>query len=671
MGDRDKVWKEVKADSSKISALVSSVLLLDPKIAQILVTRGIDTVEKAAEFICGGVEYLHNPFLFSDMLKAVERLRRALEDKELILVYGDRDVDGVTSVNIIVDTIRRFGGNIEWYVPAGEGYGLNKEIISNYASKGAKVLITVDCGISSNEEIGYAGTLGIDVVITDHHKLPSECCPNAYAIINPKMTDSNYPFEHISGCVVALKLAQALTFSFFEEYNKNIVLYCSQASGTTYISIKNGLEIKKFDIKPMHNSKDDIIKAFRIYVNSSEIKDFLIKKNDVLKDKIFVIGSQVKNINDLKKAYKKKITDENIIKDFYKRTLDLCALATIADSMPLNDENRIVVKEGLKIIKDNPHARHGLGFLIDSVFNMQDLENITAKSVSWNITPVINSSGRMHKGKLSVELLMTKDISRAKELHSEILKLNENRRYLQYENIKQFKHLLKEQCDTEKDKVLIVKAAHLDHGVTSIVASQMVKAYGKPVFLFISDGKEASGAVRSVEGFDVVAALDSVKDILIKYGGHSQAAGFTFEDSKSSEFIKRIYEYADKNLKTTSLSNTLLIENELKISDITVDCYKQVEIMQPFGVGNLAPVFSIKKVTTTEVSKFGTKNEHLKFKVSQKGSKNVPAVFWHKSKFAGFVQSESLLDIAFNIEMAKKNGSETAYICVLDIKPSY
>jgi single-stranded-DNA-specific exonuclease len=674
MSDKEKIWKEVKADPLKISA-IASFLPSVSKIAQILVTRGIDTVEKVKEFIYGGVECLHNPFLFQDMSKAVERLRKALNQKEVILVYGDRDVDGVSSVNIIVDTVRKLGGVIEWYVPANEGYGLNKDIISRYASEKIKVLITVDCGISSNKEIDYAQTLGIDVILTDHHEFSYECFPNAYATINPKIIDSNYPFKYIAGCVVALKLAQALVLSFSKEYNKNIILYYAKQNSENFsgicLSLKNGLDVKKTDFRSIYEAEYDLKTVFKIYVNRPELQDFLMKKNVLLGNKVTVIGMASKDINELKKAYIEKISNEKILKIFYKENLDLCALGTIADSVPLIDENRIIVKEGLKIIKDNPHARPGLGLLLDGAFASKEIENITAKLISWNITPVINSSGRMHKGRLSVELLMTKDILRAKALYWEIIKLNENRRYIQSENIKQFKHLLREQCIPESDKVLIVKASNLDHGVTGIVASQMVKTYTKPVFLFISDGKEATGAVRSIEGFDVVAALESVKDVLIKYGGHSQAAGFTLEDCKSDEFIKRICKYADENLKEAPFLNTILIESELKISDITVNYYKQVEMMQPFGMGNLCPVFCIKKVTPTEISVFGKMEEHLKFKISQKGSGNATAVFWGNSKLAKFVRSEILLDIVFNIYLIGKGDNKTVRLHILDIKPSH
>ncbi|MDR2436777.1 MAG: single-stranded-DNA-specific exonuclease RecJ [Endomicrobium sp.] len=674
MNNPEKIWKEAKVDLSKVSA-IASFLPSVSKIAEVLVGRGLDTVEKAKEFICGGVECLHNPFLLADMPKAVERLRKALEMKELILVYGDKDVDGVTSINIIVDTVQKFDGNIEWYVPGEEGYGLSKDIITKYSHDKVKVLITVDCGISSNEEINYAQALGIDVILTDHHEPPCEGVPNSYAVINPKILNSNYPFKHIAGCVVALKLAQALAFSFSKEYDKSIVLCYAHKRGEdflgSWLSLKNGLEIKRSELKSLDDIKCDLKIAFKIYVNSCELKDLLIKKDAILEDKILVVDNIVQDIEGLKKAYKEKIVNDKILKDLYNTNLDLCALGTIADSMPLSDENRIIVKEGLRLIKDNPYARPGLGLLLDDAFTSKGIASITAKLVSWNVTPIINSSGRMHKGKLSVELLMTKDVSKAKELYLEIIKLNENRRYLQSENIKHFNYLLNEQCNPESDKVLIVKASHLDHGVTGIVASQMVKTYAKPAFLFISDGKEASGAVRSVEGFDVVTALESVKDILIKYGGHSQAAGFTLEDSKSDEFIKRISEYTDKNLKETSFLNTVLIENELKISDITVDYYNQIEMMQPFGIRNLRPVFCIKKVTPTQVSVFGSKDEHLKFKISQKGSKNVLAVFWGESKLAEFVQSEPLLDIAFNMDITGRGDNKTAQLYVLDIKPSY
>jgi single-stranded-DNA-specific exonuclease len=537
-------------------------------------------------------------------------------------------------------------------------------------------LITVDCGISAVAEIAHAKELGMDVILTDHHEPPCDGIPNAYAIINPKVYGSSYPFKNVAGCVVSLKTMQALMLTYRKEYDKEIMVCFAVKNNNdfsgTYICLKNDLKIEKADFESVWGIKQIVNRAFRIYTNNVDVKNLLVQNNVLLKDKIIVVEDIANNLEDVVKAYNiKKLEEDSGIKDFFEENLDLCALGTITDSMPLIDENRIIVKEGLKIIETHHYAKPGLGLLLDDVLFSKGLHNVTAKMISWNVSPVLNSAGRMAKGVLAAELLMTKDAFKARTLYSYITKLNADRRCLQSVNVEEFKHLLKEQCDVENDKVLIVKALNLHHGVTGIIASQMVKTYSKPVFLFITDGKEAMGTARSMEDFDVVAALESVKDILIKYGGHSQAAGFTLEDSKIDEFIERLSVYADKNLKGINSVNTIVVESELKISDINMDFYKQVKMLEPFGIGNLRPVFCIKGVTPTEVSVFGNKGEHLKFKISQKGSKNVQAVFWNKSKLMEIVGSESSLDIAFHINVTGKNENKIAQLHVIDIKPVY
>ncbi len=674
--ENERDWK-FPVENASAAAEITAALSVNPKIASVLVNRGIDNVKKAKTFLFGGFENIHNPFLFQDMQKAADRIRKAVDSKEQILIYGDRDVDGVTAVNIIVSTIRLLGGNAQWYVPADEGYGIHKDILTKYAAENVKLLITVDCGISAVEEISYANNLGMDVILTDHHEPPYEGIPDAFAVINPKISNSNYPFKDIAGCLVALKTAQALMLTFAKDYNKDVLLCLSQDNNGDFngvnLKLKNDLETGREEFNSITEIKQIIKSFFRIYTNSAQIKDTLVKGDALLKDKIILLPAvEEDNIESLFEKYKlKKIADDAKIRDFFDNNLDLCALGTIADSMPLTDENRVVVKEGLKVIEKNPNAKPGLGLLIEDTLTSRNVQSINARSISWNVTPVLNSSGRMGRGMLSAQLLMTKDAFQAKNLYADIIKLNEDRRWLQSENIEQFKSLLKEQCDLGKNKVLIVKAANLEHGVTGIVASQMVKAYAKPAFLLITDGKEATGAARSVEGFDVVAALESVKDILIKYGGHSQAAGFTLEDSKIEEFRKRILEYCDKNMKEINTNDDIIIDAELRISDINVDFYKQIEILEPFGMGNLRPVFFLKSVNATEVSVFGNKGEHLKFKVSQKGSRPVQVVFWNNADLSGMIRSESSLDIAFNLDIIGRGEKQTAQLSVVDIKPAY
>jgi single-stranded-DNA-specific exonuclease len=667
--ESEKKWHILKKNVPKVTEIASALPQI-AKIAGVLVNRGIDTLEKAKEFLSSGIENLHNPFLFCDMKKAVEKLREVLKLKEKILVYGDKDVDGVTAVNVIVNTLRALGGDVLWYVPAEEGYGISKDVLSKFALEKVKLLITADCGISAIEETEYAKQLGMYVILTDHHEPPYEGIPEADATINPKLSDSKYPFRNIAGCTVALKLMHALMFSYNEEYNKDILLcYCKESS-IICIHVKNGVKISERAYESVSDIKNDFKNVFKIYVNSVNLKSSILQDSSLFCTKVVVFSDNIKDVFCVEKAYKKEIFKNENIKTFFENNLDLCSLGTIADSVPLIEENRIIVKNGLEMIESNPHSHTGLGLLVDDVLISKGISNITAKLVSWNITPVLNSSGRMSKGILSVKLLMTKDFKKAKKLYEDILELNKNRKYLQSENIEQFKHLLKEQCNLENDRILIVKASNLEHGVTGIVASQMVKMYSKPAFLFITDGKEATGAARSVEGFDVVAALESVKDILTKYGGHNQAAGFTLDDSKIGDFIKRISDYANKNLKDINYDKIIPVEGELKISDITIDFYKQVKKMEPFGIGNTKPVFCIKNVAPTEIAVFGSRGEHLKFKVSHKGGKNIQAIFWNKSKFAEAVKSEPLLDIAFYVDVVERNKNKSAQLQIIDVKPA-
>ncbi|MDR0401804.1 MAG: single-stranded-DNA-specific exonuclease RecJ [Endomicrobium sp.] len=644
---------------------------------KVLANRRIDTLEKVDIFVNGGIECLYNPFLFNDMEIAVKKIRKAIDLNKAILVYGDKDVDGITAVNVIVNTIRFLGGNVKWYIPSSEGYGIHDNILLKYAIKEKiKVLITADCGTSSTKEIDYAKTLGMDVIIADHHEPNCDKIPNAEAIINPKNHESGYPFRDISGCVVSLKIMQALMLTFDVEYNKKIMLcYCIKKNDDycgNYIYLKNDLKIKKNNFRSIVEIKNAAKMVFMIYTNNVDIKNILVKKNIFLKDKIVVLeNNKANNIDDLFKIYKAKKNKNKTMTFFFKKNLDLCALSTIADCMPLIDENRIIVKEGLKIIKNNLNvSRPGLNLLMKNTIDRIGIKNrdITAKLISLNITPVLNSSGRMSKGILSAKLLMTNDMFKAKSLYNDIIKLNKCRKSLQSKNIKHFEKLLKKQCNIENDKILMIKASNIKHGVTGVIASQMAKTYMKPTFLFITDGEKAIGAARAIDEFNLIAALESVKDILIRYGGHYQAAGFVLKHSKINEFKKRILNYADENLVKINANTIINVEDELKISDLNIYLYKQIKMMEPFGIGNSNPIFCIKNVIPTEISFFGNHNKHLRFKISQNlNNKKIQAIFWNKSKFAKVLQLNNCIDVVFNIEIAK---NKTIQLNVIDVNPS-
>jgi single-stranded-DNA-specific exonuclease len=677
----EKIWQfnfKNNLSSQLEMAEIASEFNINPKILSVLANRGVKSRQDINKFLYGGLEYIHNPFLFEDMYKAADRIRQAIDLKEQILIYGDRDVDGITAVNIMVNTLKALGGNVWWYVPAEESYRVHKDILIKYAQEKVKLLITVDCGISAKEELDYAKTLGMDIILTDHHEPISKGLPSGVtAIINSKLQDTSYPFKDIAGCVVALKTVWAVNKTFDKDYNKTNLFFLlndiddNQTLTGSYSLVKNDLKIQDGQFNSLNEFKQLLNDCFKIYTFDCPALKTLLQKDILLKDKIELLESKNTNNNSIDDLIHIKIAAtnrENPIKDFFENNLDLCTLGIIADSMPLIDENRIIVREGLKLLSSNPSFRPGLALLLDDTLKLRDSYKITCNQVSWNITPVLNSAGRMGRGMLSVQLLMTKDFDSAQNLYTDIIKLNNERKNIQFTNIEQFKILLKEQYNPETDKVIILIAENSEHGVTGIVSSLIAREHSKPAFLLISNGREAIGAARTANNFNIIDALENVNDLLDKYGGHSQAAGFTIAHSNIGEFKKRIQEYSKNNIVEQEVKSIISIEGELKISDINYDFYKQIQSLAPFGMANPIPIFCMKSVNATEVCVFGSKNEHLKFKVSQKGSRNVQAVFWNHAYLADNLKKDDFYNIVFSLEATEKNGSSILQLIVIDIR---
>jgi single-stranded-DNA-specific exonuclease len=644
MSDNKWVFKTADAELQKV---LSEKFNVSAKLAAILLNRNI-TPENAQEYLNASYESLYNPFLFKDMHKAALRLREAIDKNEKILVYGDRDVDGITAVNVLALTIKKLGGTAEWYVPFDEGYGISREIIDSHVAQGIRLIVTVDCGISAAAEIDYARAQGADIIITDHHEPPQSGVPDAYAVINPKTLNSGYPFEGLAGCSVALKLAEALMLTFGKDFDKKIFFVGSDGQITSSV---NGIATSG----NIENNKN-----VKVVASSAKVLEDIAQKYPAAQTEFFCYEK-----NLMQEYLKHAASNDGRMKQFFDDNSDVVALGTIADIVPLVNENRILVKEGLKNITKNIHRRPGLGFIVEDNLTSKNAA-ITARAIAWNVTPVLNSAGRMGKAVLACELLMEFNEFKAKNAYADILKLNDSRKDLQAANALAFSKLVKEQTNTETDKVLIVCAKGLEHGVTGIVAAQLVRLYAKPVILLISEGGEAVGAARSIAGFDIVGALESVKDILVKYGGHAQAAGFTVKEEYIEQFKTRVKQYAEKFITSEMTVKTISVDAELKISDLNMNFYSEIQKLEPFGMGNPQPNFCIKNAAVTEISSFGTKREHLKFKVSQQGSHNVAAVYWNAADIADIIKTEKVVDMVFNLELNR--GS--LQLVVADLRPA-
>ena len=488
-------------------------------IAKILLNRGIDTFEKAKLFFRGKIENLYDPFLLTDMQKAVDRIIKAINQHDKILIYGDYDVDGITAVSMLYLLLKQLGANVFFYIPhrVQEGYGISTSGIDEAAKLEIDLIISVDCGVTAIKEVEYARQLNIDIIISDHHE-PGIQLPDAYAILNPKCEQSNYPFQELAGVGVAYKLAQALIMAL--------------------------------------------------------------------------------NLED------------SIIKDF----VDLVAIGSAADIVPLIDENRIFVKEGL--IRLNETKRPGLRALLQVAGLLN--KPIGSGQIVFIIAPRINAVGRMGNAERAIELFTTQDYDRALEIANLFEVENRQRKNIDEETFRMAQQIVEENYDLSSSYGLVLDQDGWHPGVIGIVASRVVEKYYRPTIMISTEDNIGKGSARSISGFDIYLALKHCEDLLIGYGGHKYAAGLTIEKDKIEEFRERFNQIAFQKLDEDLLCPKLRIESEIRLSDINSRLFKFLKLLAPFGPQNMRPVFLSQKLqvvgTPTVVG-----NNHLKFKVRQDG----------------------------------------------------
>lgn len=497
-----------------------SKLLNVPKIvSRILLNRGIDTMEKAKLFFRGKLDNLYDPFLLPDMEKAVDRIIQAIRQKENILIYGDYDVDGITAVAMLYMLLKQLGANVIFYIPnrITEGYGISSSGIEEAARQGINLIITVDCGITAIQELEYANRLNMDVIVSDHHE-PGIELPPAYAILNPKCSNSNYPFQELAGVGVAYKLAQAL-------------------------------------------------------IRALKLQDELT---------------------------------ENFV--------DLVAIGSAADIVPMIDENRILVKEGLKRL--NKTDRLGLRALL-KVTGMMN-KPLGTGQVVFILAPRINAVGRMGSAAAAVELLTTQDQSRALEIANILEAENRQRKNIDEETFRSAQQRVDDKIDLAETYGIVLDQEGWHPGVIGIVASRVVEKYYRPTIMISVDENVGKGSARSIAGFDIYKALKQCEDLLIGFGGHKYAAGLSIEKRNIDEFRSRFNDIARQQLTEELLCPKLRIEGEIRFAEIDDRMINILKFMAPFGPQNMRPVFLSQKLQVVGTPSI-VGNNHLKFKVRQDG----------------------------------------------------
>ena len=588
----NKKWITRKLDDTAILKIANE-LGCSKTLAALIFNRGYKYPSSAREFIQKSQEILHNPFLLNGMDLACERIISALENNEKITIYGDYDVDGVTSVSILYLYLKEKGANVDYYIPSrkGEGYGVSCDAISMLYRQGTSLIITVDTGVTAISEVEFARSLGIDVVVTDHHEC-ADLLPSAIAVINPKRHDSTYPFSSLAGVGVAFKLLCALE---------------SELEGVS------------------------IIDATRTV------------------------------------AYKYS---------------DFAAIGTIADVMPVIDENRIIISLGLAVAEKTNNV--GLKALIDvckngegkSARQMKASKKISSGFVGFTLAPRINAAGRICTADEAVDLFLTTKPDLALALAERLCELNKERQFMENAIAEVAFTKIEENNEYSNNSILVVDGNHWNSGVIGIVSSKVSERYCLPsILITFEDNDDPSspdavgkGSGRSVGGMNLVGALNYCSDLLEKYGGHELAAGLSIKRKFLPIFKERINEYAREYFKNVLPEHTLDIDYSLDFDDLTLNLAKEISYLEPYGVSNPTPLFVSHDVLISSVTPVGM-NRHLKLTLSGEQRKHTAMMFSTTPQEFEFTSGDKV-DIVYSIDINEFNGVESLQISVKDIRLS-
>lgn len=562
-----KKWIMREKNYSKEEVLrLSKELGLPPVVITILLTRGVQDVKR---FVNSDVSLLHDPFLMKNVKEATERIVKAIENNEKITVYGDYDVDGITSTVVLVKFLKSHGASVDFYIPDRlcEGYGINTDAIDAIAERGTNLLITVDCGITAVAEIAYAKEKGLEVIVTDHHEC-KEHLPEASLIINPKQPRCNYPFKKLAGVGVVFKLIQAITIRL--------------------------------------------------------------------------------------KFHMKELLDEYI---------DLVAIGTVADVMPLEDENRIIVKNGLNHILYT--ANHGIKALIKTA----DIktETITTSTIGFGLAPRINAAGRMGNPECAAALLLSEDDREAEKYAMVLEEENRSRQAMENEIYSEAIDIINKNDSMKDDYVLVLEHEGWHHGIVGIVASKISEKYNKPCILISTDEEgTGKGSGRSIKSFNLFEALTACSDKLLKFGGHELAAGLGVEKIKIEEFRKAINDIAKENLEPEDFVPVIYVDTEMPMEYLNLNTAEKLTVLQPYGMGNSGPVFYTSELTVMSCRAL-SEGKHLRLTLV-KDDMYIDAIGFGMGEKANLLRQGDKVDVVYNLDINIFRGEKQAQLHLRDLR---
>ena len=704
------VWEKKDIPPDLVKSIASKYNC-DLLTASILVRRGLVSGSEILYFLEDDPRHLRNPFEIHGMEDAVERIIAAKEEGEKVLVFGDRDVDGICASALVAHFLISIGMDVSVKVPGGDDpYGLSIKCVEEFAKDYGTLIITVDCGISNIEEVKKAGELGVDVIITDHHN-PQEESPEALAIVNPKI-GSSYPFRDLAGCGVAYKLVSALRFALKSDlYGQSICLLNTRPLNDSWV-----IETAKMRNLALIDSLSETVVPGMVGIGETRLPAFLQGQQIFAWDaalqkktlaKIFgtgveiymhdisgeigkeipsAAGKSLLRIKELSRMarYQDRETGEldifvNLFTLFVRQReklfsaddaqdLQLACLGTIADIMPLKDENRIIVKQGLQSLMEK--ARPGLS---DLLFKL-DLSGrrINAADVSWTLCPAINAAGRMGNPGKALDLLMEKDPSKRDSLANELIRMNEDRKKLGEETWTMVEPMAAENLQAFHGKLAVAYGSSVPRGITGIMANRLSSRFNVPSLVASFGEKTITASLRSLRNYDLGRLLEPCADLFIDWGGHDYAAGFSIVPENWERLLDRIKSAAPFiELLDEDDGETIAIDAELPLSYMNPDIFALIDRFEPYGEGNGALYFSAKGMRIAELSLMGKPEaKHVKLTLDA-GKHKWPAVYWQAAeKVRRDFDLGDTADLVFKIGRNWFKGNETPQLVVGDLKRS-
>lgn len=705
-------WFKKQISKTQVES-VSKKYSLDPITASIMVRRGITSGRDILYYIEDDLRFQHSPFMFAAMEDAVDRILDAKEENEKVLIFGDRDVDGVTSTNVLYDCLSSMGIDVSYKLPGGDdAYGLSIQAVEEFAANYGSLIITVDCGISNNAEIAKAAELGLDVIVVDHHNAP-ETLPSPAIIIDPKTENSGYPFPDISGCAVVYKLVSAIRFSQSSWYKQDVTLLNvnKENSAVECVKVRNLVPVSRLTQTIDQNTtslsdtnlpsylQGQLLLAWDAKSLSQDLQSLfgdgaqfnLVDIRDEAA-KLFpkfasMTLTQLKGMSKMAKYGDHEPTEiggfynifvtwvqKSLAKDFpsfaqaEEKDLQLVALAALADIMPMKNENRIFVKNGLKSINSG-RIRPGLRELMAEL-------NLTGKRInsidlSWVVVAHLNAAGRLGQPELAAKLFITDSQNERLETAKQIIELNAERKQLCVDAWNYAGIQAKASIPLHSNKLCVVIDERINRGVSGILAGRLVSTYNVPAMaVTIVDGI-AIGSMRSCRDYDVTQFLNKMDDLFINHGGHNFAAGFSFKRERLAEFEERIKTLSSEIKLGDTKDTGGDIDAEIPAQYLTPALLDISDRFEPYGEENPQLLFMAKNIRVASGQRMGKGEKmHLKITVDC-GKYKWPCIFWNEGERLGRdFNVGDRVDFIFRVERNVFNRIETPQINLVDIKKS-